>query len=49
VEDVLVRDYAAIVHLDINEVGIDSIDSRAVSFEKHDGGLLASVTDERGG
>ena len=30
---------AAIVHLDIDEVGVDSVDSRAVSFEEHGGKL----------
>ena len=35
VEDVLLRNDAAVVHLDINEIGVDSVDSRAVSFEEH--------------
>jgi hypothetical protein len=35
VEDVLFRNHAAIVHLDIDEVGVDSVDSRAVSLEEH--------------
>jgi RNA:NAD 2'-phosphotransferase (TPT1/KptA family) len=34
-EDVLLRHNAAIVHLDIDEVGVDSVDSRAENFKKH--------------
>src|SRR5271157_4212790 len=35
VEVVLVGDNAAVVHLDIDEVGVNSVNSRAVSLEKH--------------
>ena len=46
---VFFRNHAAIVHLDIDEIGIDSVDSRAVSFEKHGGRVEASVADDGGG
>ena len=36
VEVVFVRDHAAIVHLDIDEVGVDAVDSRAEGLEEHD-------------
>jgi len=36
VEDILLHHCPAIVHLDIDEVGIDAVDSRAESFEEHD-------------
>jgi hypothetical protein len=39
VEDVFFQRYAAEVDLDIDEAGVDSVDGRAVSFEKHDGWL----------
>ena len=35
VEVILVADHAAIVHLDIDEAGVDAVDSRAKSFEEH--------------
>ena len=37
VEVILLGDHAAIVHLDIDEVGVDAVDSRAESFEEHGG------------
>ena len=36
---ILLRNHAAIVHLDIDEVGVDAVNSRAESFEEHDGKL----------
>ena len=42
VEVILVRDDAAVVDLDIDEVGIDAVDRGAESFEKH-GGLVRGV------
>jgi uncharacterized ferredoxin-like protein len=35
VEGVLIRDHAAIVHLNVNEVGVDAVDCGAEGFEKH--------------
>jgi hypothetical protein len=32
-KNVLIRNHAAIVHLDIDEVGVDAIHSRAESFK----------------
>jgi hypothetical protein len=32
-KDVLLRNHAAIVHLDIDEAGVDAIHGRAESFE----------------
>ncbi len=47
VEVILVADHATIVHLDINEVGVDSVNSRAVSLEEH--GLGCSECSRRRG
>ncbi len=38
-EVILIGDRTAIVHLDIDEAGVDAIHSRAESFKKHDGKL----------
>jgi hypothetical protein len=46
VEVILLADHAAIVHLDIDEVGVDSIDRGAETLEEHGWVMAASVTDE---
>jgi hypothetical protein len=48
VEDFRLRDHAAIVHLDINEIGIDAVDSRAVSLEKHAGRIESECSRREG-
>jgi hypothetical protein len=45
---ILVRDYAAIVDLDFDEVGVDSVDGRTESFEEHGGGLMRECTRRKG-
>jgi hypothetical protein len=35
-EDFLLHDRAAIVHLDLDEVGVDAVDCRAESFKEND-------------
>jgi hypothetical protein len=37
VEHVLLHNHAAVVHLHVDEVGVDAVDSRAEGFEEHRG------------
>ena len=46
VEVIFVRDRAAVVDLNFNEVGVDSIDGGAEGFEKH-GGMVRGVYQTR--
>ena len=35
-EGILFRNRAAVIHLNVNDVGVDAVDSRAEHLEKHD-------------
>jgi hypothetical protein len=47
VEDIFLQYGAAIVHLHIDEVGIDAVDGGAEGFEEHGDEVAASVAEDR--
>jgi hypothetical protein len=48
VKVILVHDHTAVVHLDFDEVGVDSVDGRTEGFEEHGGGLNRECTRRKG-